>query len=285
MFDMRYHITSLVAVFLALAVGIVLGTAIVNKGVVERQQTALVGSLRSEFADLRDRNRMLQEQANNDEQFVQGVLPQLIDARLTGKKVAVIVTDANSTVEVRQMTNPLKQAGAAVALVTIPRADLGTTDKTSWERLSKIYVREKLSREELRSRLLSEIATQVASSTEPAFLAQLADLGVLEVSGAKALPADAVVFLAGSSPLSVIEKTQMPLVKHMKKEGPILVGVEGRDVEKSAISLYQQAGANTVDNVDSPIGQVSLVMVLSGKSGHFGVKDSADALAPPLEAR
>ncbi len=57
MFDMRYHIASLVAVFLALTVGIVLGTAIVNRGVLVRQQNALVGSLRTEFASLRDRGQ------------------------------------------------------------------------------------------------------------------------------------------------------------------------------------------------------------------------------------
>lgn len=285
MFDMRYHIASLVAVFLALAVGIVLGTAIVNRGVLVRQQTALVSSLRQEFGVLRDRNRSLQDQANKDEQFFQAILPMVLDKRLAGHKVAVISTDSNDTVGVRQTVQALRQAGAAVDVVTITSPDVGTSDKATASKLSKIFLREKLSGAALRDRLVSEIATQVAQRPEPAFLKQLSDIGVVKVSGTDALPAQAVVFLAGSGAKRMIDEVQVPMIEKIKKGKVVVVGAETATIGESVVPTYQDAGAATVDNIDSPIGEVSLVFCLSGSPGHYGVKNSADALAPKLGAR
>jgi len=282
---MRYHITSLVAVFLALAVGIVLGTAIVNKGIVERQQSALVSSLRSEFGSLRERNRALQEQANHNEQFFQNMLPLLIDKRLAGKRIAVVSTSANDAVRIRPVVTRLTQAGATVSVITIARQDLGVGEPSMAVKLQKIFVREKLKGEELRQRLIAEVATQVASLAEPAFLDQLAQIGVMQITGADRLPADGIVFIAGSSPKTMIEKVQVPLLERVRRGSVIVVGAEATDVKESVVPLYQDRDISTVDNAESPIGQFSIVMALSGRAGHYGVKDTADVLAPRLESR
>lgn len=283
MFDMRYHIASLVAVFLALTVGIVLGTSIVNRGVLVRQQTALVNSLRGEFATLRDRNRVLQDQANSDRQFFQSLLPVLIQRRLAKKRVAVVAGDSQDTRDVRSAVSALRQAGARVSVLTLSTPDLGTKDRTKAAKLSKIFVREDLDGDELRRRLVSEIATQTAKATEPAFLQQLGDIGIIRVSGATALPAQAVVVVAGSK--TMVSDVQAPLIEQLIKIRVPVIGVETSAAKESAMQAYQDGGANTVDNIDSPIGQVSLVFSLSGSPGHYGTKGTADALAPKLEAR
>jgi len=284
MFDMRYHIASLVAVFLALTVGIVLGTAIVNRGIVVKQQTALVSGLREEFATLRDRNRALQEAAAQNERFFQTVLPLLIDKRLAKKRVAVVSTDPQDTAGVRSVVISLRQAGARVNYVTIASPDLKTKDAAAAGRLEKIYLRDKLKGDALRQRLVSDIATQLARRTEPAFLAQLGDIGVLTVSGTDALPAQMVVFLAGSGDKAMMSQVQQPLVTALKKNGTPVVGVESGELKESVMGDYQDAGASTVDNIDSPIGEVSLVYALSGSPGNYGTKSTADVLSPKVGA-
>lgn len=285
MFDMRYHIASLVAVFLALTVGIVLGTAIVNRGVLVKQQTALVSGLREEFGTLRDRNRALQDAVHNDEQFFQGVLPLLIDRRLAGKRVVVVAADAQDSPDARQTVIALRQAGAKVDILNVPSADLGTKDAAVAARIEKIFLREKLSGEALRRRLISEIATQLATRAEPAFLNQLADIGVMKISSTSALPAQAVVFVADAGKSRMVLDVQVPLMEALKPTKVQVVGVEPSTLEESAMSAYQAAGAGTVDNIETPIGEVSLVHSLSGSPGQYGVKATADALAPKLGAR
>jgi hypothetical protein len=49
MYNLRYHIVSLVAVFLALTVGLVLGTVVVERGVLTKQRAALVGDLTKQY--------------------------------------------------------------------------------------------------------------------------------------------------------------------------------------------------------------------------------------------
>jgi len=284
MFDMRYHIASLVAVFLALTVGIVLGTAIVNRGIVVKQQTALVSGLREEFATLRDRNRALQEAAAQNDRFFQTVLPVLIDKRLAKKRVAVVSADPQDTAGVRSVVISLRQAGARVNYVTISSPDLGTKEAASAGRLEKIYLREKLKGDALRDRLISDLATQLAQRTEPAFLTQLSDIGVLSVSGTDALPAKMVVLLAGSGNKAMITEVQLPLIAALKKSRTPTVGVEGGEIGQSVMGEYQDAGISTVDNVDSPIGGVSLVYALSGSPGNYGTKSTADALSPKVGA-
>ncbi len=284
MFDMRYHIASLVAVFLALTVGIVLGTAIVNRGIVVKQQTALVSGLREEFATLRDRNRALQEAAAQNDRFFQTVLPVLIDKRLAKKRVAVVSTDPQDTAGVRSVVISLRQAGARVNYVTISSPDLGTKEAASAGRLEKIYLRQKLKGDALRDRLISDLATQLAQRAEPAFLTQLSDIGVLSVSGTDALPAQMVVLLAGSGNKAMMTEVQLPLIAALKKSRTPMVGVESSEIGQSVMGEYQDAGISTVDNVNSPIGGVSLVYALSGSPGNYGTKGTADALSPKVGA-
>src|SRR3954453_15697818 len=89
MLDFRYHALSLVAVFLALAIGIVLGVTI-GDSLVSGAERSLRGNLRADVEhahadaakarnDLNGRHRMLNE-----------LYPQMADTRLNGERVALV---------------------------------------------------------------------------------------------------------------------------------------------------------------------------------------------------
>ena len=90
MFNIRYHIASLVGVFLTLALGLMLGGLVVQQGAVERQQSALVDGLRKEFAQIREDNQSL----TAENEALAGFSGQLTDAwaaeRLDGQTVLVV---------------------------------------------------------------------------------------------------------------------------------------------------------------------------------------------------
>ena len=67
-------------------------------------------------------------------------------------------------------------------------------------------------------------------------------------------------------------------------EGTVpVVGAEASDTERSAIGVYRRAGFSSVDSIDTRPGKVALAVLLTGTaSGHYGIKESADAMLPPI---
>jgi len=119
MLDMRYHIASLVAVFFALAIGILLGTVIVDKGVLVNQQQALVKRIETNFNELREENRMLRDEVGEQRKFATQVIPLAIEGRLDKQNVGVIVTaDAGDEI-VSGLIDGFKKAGATASSIRL----------------------------------------------------------------------------------------------------------------------------------------------------------------------
>jgi len=94
-FDLRYHVASLAAVFLMLVVGILIGVGISGRGFVddaerdrlEGQIEALEEDLATATAGVED----LEVRQGAAEDFVEGAYPVLAENRLDGRRVAVLV--------------------------------------------------------------------------------------------------------------------------------------------------------------------------------------------------
>ena len=89
MIDFRYHLVSIVAVFLALAVGIVLGSTELRGAALaalDRTSSALSAKLNAADAE----NSALQQQVNGDRAFAQAAEPVLLAHLLDGQRVVVI---------------------------------------------------------------------------------------------------------------------------------------------------------------------------------------------------
>ena len=92
MIDFRYHLVSLIAVFLAVALGIVIGTTALNEPIladIKNQVSALEKDKRS----LEDRTQTLQAQLDTTDTFAEAVAPALVDGTLAGAKVLLVVTN------------------------------------------------------------------------------------------------------------------------------------------------------------------------------------------------
>ena len=87
--DFRYHIVSLTAVFLALAVGVVLGTTAL-KGPILADLRGQVSRLADDNRSLRQDLRDLKSQAGKQDSFAQEVAPVLLNGRLNDKTVTLV---------------------------------------------------------------------------------------------------------------------------------------------------------------------------------------------------
>src|SRR6476659_139662 len=89
MLDFRYHALSLVAVFLALAIGIVLGVTI-GDSLVSDAERSLRGDLRANVEDARNAEAQARADLAGRDRMLDELYPQLVTARLSGERVALV---------------------------------------------------------------------------------------------------------------------------------------------------------------------------------------------------
>ena len=115
MIDFRYHLVSLVAVFLALALGIVLGAGPLRESLGE-QLTGQVEQLRTEKDDLRAANSALTEQSSRQAQFIADSGQQLVSGTMPqGTRVALITDHDNLQAAHDTTAELIHDAGGTVA--------------------------------------------------------------------------------------------------------------------------------------------------------------------------
>src|SRR4029078_6463547 len=93
MFDLRYHVTSLAAVFIALLIGILVGVALASHGLGNSERKSREDDVRraQNRADgLQSRVDSLQQQKRSDSDFVDKTYNALMTDRLKDKRVAVL---------------------------------------------------------------------------------------------------------------------------------------------------------------------------------------------------
>lgn len=114
MVDFRYHLVSIIAVFLALAVGIVLGTTTINGPLLDKLNNG-VSSLTKDRDTVRSANDQLNKRVSNQTKFAKSVLPFVVTGRLAHEQV-VVVTAPDASGDARDGTmRALVAAGATIA--------------------------------------------------------------------------------------------------------------------------------------------------------------------------
>ncbi|MGF7186210.1 hypothetical protein GGQ84_002304 [Desulfitispora alkaliphila] len=123
MFNFKYHITSLVAVFLALGIGVLVGSALDGEGVMLEQQKVLIDRLEEDFYKIREENRAYQAEIQNMSSmldlynnFAEEVLPSIVEGKIEGINLAIIKTNERDLPS--GLMTALKLSGANLNLIT-----------------------------------------------------------------------------------------------------------------------------------------------------------------------
>ncbi|MGZ8783925.1 MAG: copper transporter, partial [Gaiellaceae bacterium] len=94
MFDLRYHVASLTAVFVALVIGILVGVGLSGKGFVNDAERANLTRQIEDLRQQRDGAQQSLESASRGEQalkdFADAAYPVVVPGRLEGRRVAVL---------------------------------------------------------------------------------------------------------------------------------------------------------------------------------------------------
>lgn len=310
MINFRYHVVSLTAVFLALAIGLVVGTAALNGPVADSLKDT-VNALRKDNQQLRDQVGSLKDEVNREEDFVVEAAPRLLDGALAGRRILVLTMPSGRD-HAEGVTDRLRMAGASVtgqidfqdkfvdpdsnndlmalaasaAQPTVPTNGL-PGNSNGVETSSALLASALLDRTQGAAVAAADRAAVLAVYTGAGYISVVDD----QVSGS----AEAVIVVSGPSYVdrdaAQKDAAVVTVAGQFDKLAALAVAGSGTSNGNLISSVRGDAALSksisTVDNANTPMGQVSTALAAVeqiglGKAGHYGLGDGATSLLPKL---
>jgi hypothetical protein len=300
----RYHLVTIVALFLALALGVLAGTTVIRSGLVKtlRQNNDKTEQL------LADSRKQVDELTG----FQDGALPWLTADRLAGERVVVVSSDGADPSGPRNTQQVLVAAGAdpvvTLTITSLINAPTPQTKNTLADALGE-------SRDTPASTLTSDAATRLAerladgpppgstdnTGSSSDLIVELLKDGFIRSQDVT--PTDATT-VGGSNELFVvsaggqgdptvpIDTVMERLVVQMVQRGETVAAVQtsGSMLHPFVTPIRQDADLPnehllTVDDVETEVGKAALVLGLSAmvggaSGGDYGTGDGAQDVLP-----
>jgi hypothetical protein len=316
--DFRYHLVSIVSIFMALAVGIVLGAGPL-KGDIGAGLTQQVTALRTDKAQLRSDLDAAKRGTAARDTFNSVVAPVIMRDQLTGKTVALLVAPGADADLVKNTTASLVASGAKVgSTVTLTDAWADPAKRTIRNNLvNGLAVLLKVptgasSPDQVTATVLvsamlvgTGLSTPALPSPATAVLNALTAGGLLNVTPDRVLASSSVILLGGPVKGSSPADGDARLAAYVQLVSPLNAGGSGVVVATksnttdptlsqdlvAAVRKNSDAVkvASTVDDADLPMGQGTLILALAqqyaGSSGQYGLAADAKAIVPDLSAK
>ncbi len=299
MFDLRYHLASLAAVFIALAVGILLGVAISGKLSAADNRFAhdRIDQLGDQLSQANARADIIEQRSEAAEDLLDIGYPALMEDRLDGKNIGVLFIGPVDGSVRSAIDRTLSDAGAGspVRLVAVDTpVDAEELDSAlNGDQTLAQYAESGDDFDSLGTALGRELVDGEGTPTWSALSSNLVE----ERSGASTPPLDGVVVVRSWAPpedptadeqakAQPTETLVDGLLSGLQQPDVPVVGVETTTEDNSAIDLYRTQGVSSVDDVETLAGRIALAFLLAGGApGHYGIKDSAsDGVAPPVDS-
>jgi hypothetical protein len=304
--NFRYHVVSLTAVFLALAIGLVVGTAALNGPAADRLRDQVTG-LSRDNSNYRDQQNQYREELNRAQDFATEAAPALVGGKLANRRIVVVGLPRTENY-VDQVIAMLKVAGATVtAKVTVqdkffdPANNvelLDLAERASQPSIPASGLPNNSDGVETSGALLAlalqQRAVPVVAGEFTSVLTAYTDSGYLAVDDDPVPGAEATVVVAGlpATDNAAAKKSQsaVTLTTQLAKDKPLVVAadgvVDGGLVAQVRADPKLVKSISTVDNASTTQGQLATASALierlvQGRVGQYGVAAGASSLLPP----
>jgi copper transport outer membrane protein MctB len=288
MFDLRYHVASLAAVFLALIIGIVVGVGISGKGFVSDSERSLfkerIADLNSRLDSATLRGTELARAQRAAQTFVADAYPALMDGRMAGKRVALVFAGPVDGRTRSLVEQALADAGGQPPLRTVALKlplDLPTLRRALAGRAALAALATERRIGDLGHRLGEDLVAAGDSGLWQLLSAALVE----ERSGRGPPPADGVVVARTVAPqVGATARFLAGFYAGLASAGIPAVGIERSQPGDSAVTAFAKQDLSTVDDLDTEAGRLALVLLLGGATpGQYGVKVTAgDGVLPQI---
>ncbi|MFY1693308.1 copper transporter [Plantactinospora sp. WMMB782] len=309
MINFRYHVVSLTAVFLALAIGLVVGTAALNGPVADSLKDR-VNALGKHNEQLRESVNSLETEVQREEDFVKEAAPHMLKGTLAGRRVLIIALPSGQD-QVDGVVEMLRLGGASVtgridvqekfidpdssvlllgvaakaARPTVP--DVGLPSSEGVEKSSALLASALLDR--------PEGGSPVTDVDRRSVLNDYSEEGYLEVPDKITGSAEAVVVVSGppyvDRDATRKDRSVVQLAEQFDKAGAIVVAGNGSSGGNLVAEVRRDPALSktisTVDNANTVQGQLVTALALGRQvtdkqAGAYGVGAGAESLLPGM---
>ncbi len=281
-YSARYHATSLIAVFLSLAIGILIGAEFGGDALTNTRKNlehSLVGNLQ----DARSKAEELGGELGRSNEFSERVYPVLTRNRLEGKRVAIVALGGLPSEVSGAVEEALGPTGAQLVGVGVVREPVdvnGLAGDLSQTRFSDLQTNpdsltalgKGLGRQLVIGGTLPQVVRGHLFSRASGGFGALDDVIVVRNQ-----PQD-----MGPAQRTSAGQLESALLSGMTATRTPAVGIETTGTEPSSVSFFQGNDLSSVDDVELTAGKLAMVFAMLGAEGSFGVKSSADRLLPDL---
>ena len=318
MIDFRYHLVSIVAVFLALAIGIVLGSTELQ-GPTYNFLNRTTAKLQTELNQATSQRNTAQQQASEGELYAQAIEPAVLHNLLTGQRLLIVTEPGAQSSVVSGINSAAIEAGATVTGQINLAPKFFDTSATTQDSLNQttLDVAQTASitldpsatyQQQAAQVIASEILTTSPASPngQPAsdpganagtMLQAYAASQFLSTTGQPATPATlAIVVTPQNAPADgsadPLDQVLIPLVQELaaKSSATVVAGSSSGSGAGSPIAVLRSnnvaSQVSTVDDADLVSGQTVAIQALAmllggGKAGSYGfAANGATAVAP-----
>jgi len=309
--NFRYHVVSLTAVFLALAIGLVVGTAALNGPVADSLKEQVTG-LRKDNQQWRQTVSNMEKQLALEEEFAEETSQLLLPGTLTARRVAVLSLP-NGRDHTENVLKKLQQAGATITgQVDLQDKFINPDNNSNLLELAVTAARPTAQTTglpgnghgvETSSALLASVlldrpqgVAPVSDADRRAVLAAYNNAGYLTTDSNKVTAsAEAVVVVSGQPYVDKDsdkrDESVVNIAEQFDRTGSIVVAGNG-SVGGNLVGVVRgdpvlAQTISTVDNANTVQGQVVTTLALvqqltEKKAGQYGVGDNAPSLLPRL---
>ena len=310
MIDFRYHLVSIISVFLALAVGIVLGAGPLQASLGD-QLGDQVAALRTEKQTLNDKLTTTEKVVDAAGEYASAVQQRVVAGRLTGHRAVVVVLPSADGTMATDLEEVVTQSGATLSGTVNLSPDwfdpsqVGDREQAAREAAAALGIDSAASGDALLVQVLTELlasrSTAAASPQRTAALRVLVDADLLDSSVADLAPADLAVIVSGDySGTEAVVDGRSDAVRALaaalarSTRSTVVAGGEtlaaaGQPVTSDAVQAVREKpetarAVSSVDHVRSGDGPAKVVLAIEGaldeRVGHYGVSAGATATVP-----
>jgi hypothetical protein len=281
-YSARYHAVSLIAVFLALAIGILIGAEFGGDALTNTRKN-LEQSLTGNLQDAQERADELNGKLARSDEFASRVYPALVRDRLAGRRIGVVALGdlpGETTTAIEDALGPTGARLVGIGVVREPVDLSGLGGELAKTRFANIRRNEEalaefgtgVGRQLVRGgTLLDRVRSHLFSRASGNFGALDGVIVVRQTPEEMGAEQRTKASTLESALMAGIAGTHTPAV-----------GVETSTAEPSSVSFFAGNDLSSVDDVETAAGRVATVFALLGAEGSFGVKGSADRLLPDL---
>jgi hypothetical protein len=316
--NFRFHLVSLVAVFLALALGVVMGSTVIDRAIVDRLSSQ-IDSVKKRADAERAENRTLRDQIKGLETFIAQSQPQVTARRLNQVPVTMVAVRGVPAEDVRAAYDVLRSSGALVSGVLWIEDGFSASDPGARTKLVQAIGDSGLATDDLRQVALEALGHRLAAGPRVTTVSTPADSGLdtlvalneaglvsfdtmgggavdleswpssgsrtLVIDGSQAHPPPGTMTIpilraaaAAGGRLALAEVFRPTAT--IKARGAVVRGVR----DDAALSRI----VSTIDDLDETRGQVALTLAVqelgTDRAGHYGEGPGATSQLPAPEA-